>query len=243
MHRAAAGLVAALVLAGSPAPARADAPVLTHTSPLTPTGELAPRGHIVHTQSVAAFYHELGLGLTDQLELRLGSPGLPVPILGGDLQLRASVLAPTSRLRVLIGTGVAAEWINGGDLWLGVSATAAYRADRWSVHATARALDHRFETGDRIGLATAGVTVEVGRRTTLFAEVGNLSWLRPATCQGKHDTAVPCPERDTVHGAMVGSWWRLHDMSIGLSALIGWQGSTVVPILPLLSLSWDRDFN
>src|SRR5206468_627489 len=68
--------------------------------PLTPTGELAAKGHWIRTQSATAFYHEIAVGLDDRLELRLGTPGPPLPIIGGDLQLRASVLDPASRTKL-----------------------------------------------------------------------------------------------------------------------------------------------
>lgn len=229
------------VMLVSPAASADEHAPLTHTSPLTPTGEILPAGRFERTQSVVAFYHEVAVGLTDGLEVRLGMPGLPLPILGGDLQLRAALTPRSSRLRVVIGAGVAAEWINGGDLWLGASATVAWRGDRWGAHATLRALEHRLETGDRLGLATAGVTARVGRKTTLFAETGEIAWLHPATCMTRHGSEVGCEEQDAGGGVMIGSWWQLDDMAIGAQGLIAWSGDAVVPVLPLLAFRWDRD--
>ena len=147
-------VIAFLVLA--PAPALADIPVLTRTTPLTPTGELVAPGHIEHTQDLTAFEHEYAYAPNDRIELRLTSPLFPIPIMGGDLQVRVSVLPPASRVRLVLGTSVAAEWINGGDLWLGGSLTAAYRGDRWSIHATERALVHQLEGGNQLYLFDRG---------------------------------------------------------------------------------------
>jgi hypothetical protein len=227
----------AVILVATSRGARADehAP-LTHTTPLTPTGEVLPRGRFERTQSVLAFYHEVALGLADGLELRLGMPGLPLPILGGDLQLRASVLPRERRLRVVIGATASAEWINGGDLWLGAAATVAWRGDRWGAHATVRALEHRLETGDRVGLATAGLTLRAGRTATLFAEAGQLSWLGPEECAAWHCGAV----YETARGVVVGSWWQLDDMAIGVQVAAGWRDDVVIPLL-MPAFRWDRD--
>ena len=233
------GLVVLAVMLVSPAAHADEHAPLTHTSSLTPTGEVLPAGRFERTQSVVAFYHELAVGLTDGLELRLGMPGLPLPIFGGDLQLRASLTPPASRLRVVIGASATAEWVNGGDLWLGAAATVAWRGDGWGAHATLRALEHRFETGDRLGLATAGVTARVGRRTTLFVDVGQVSRLYPARCTTAKGE-VGCEAHAAVPGVIAGSWWQLDDMAIGVQGLLVSAGDTVVPIAPLLAFRWDR---
>ncbi len=226
-------LVLVILLASSTA--RAEQAALTHTSPLSPTGALVPAGHFERTQSLLAFYHELALGLTDGLEVRLGMPGLPVPVLGGDLQLRAALLPPTSPLHLVLGAGVVAEWINGADLWTAASATVAWRG----LHATARALDHAGED-DRLLLVTAGAMRPIGARTALFVELGDVAVLHPGDCVDKHGRAIGCTDRWRGRGALVGVWWQLDDMSIGLSAAILSSGATTFPVLPLLSMRWDR---
>jgi hypothetical protein len=231
------------------APVRADVPVLTRTTPLTPTGELVQPGHLEHTQDVVAFEHEFAIAPNDRVELRLTTPVVPAPILGGDLQLRVSVLPRASRFRLVVGTNVAVSWINGGDLWLGGSVTAAYRSDRWSVHATERALAYQFETGDQLYLSTAGVTLSVGKTGVLFAEVGEVAWRHP-TCAGTDvaaRTTAPdppppsCMAVDAGRGFAIGARFGLHDdMAIGVSAIIFRVGDTTVPLLPLVSISWDH---
>ena len=232
-------LLAVIVVA--PGVAAAEHAPLTHTSPLTPTGELLPAGRVERIQSLVAFHHELAVGLADGLELRLSTPGVPIPMFGGDLQLRASVTPPASRLRVVLGAGLAAEWVNGGDLWVGASTTVAWRGDRWGAHATLRALEHRLETGDRLLVTTAGVTARVGRRATLFAEVGEIAWLQPVRCMTPHGSPASCVERDTVGGVLIGSWWQLRDLAVSVQGLVGWSGDAALPIGPLLAFRWDRD--
>ena len=234
---------AALLLAVLAAPAAAERGALTHTSPLTPTGELVAAGRFERTQSLAAFHHDLAVGLTDRLELRLQSPGLPVPIMGGALVLRASLLPPDGRLRLVAAGGVAAEWFDGADLYLDASLTAAWRGAGFTAHITGRTLDHRAPGGGdhpRAGVASAGVTAAAGRRTTLFADAGELAWLRAATCPGKHGEPAPCRARDAVAGVMAGAWWSLRDMDVGLAMLVAWRRGTVLPVGPLLSFRWER---
>lgn len=216
-------------------PARAD----THTSPLTPTGALVAPGHVERTQSAVAAYHELALGVTDGVELRLGSPGLPLPILGGDLQLRIAPLPPDAPVTLVLSGGVLAEWVNGGDLWIGGGATVAWRG----LHATVRRYAHhapRAERGERLGLVTAGVAHRT-RRVTWFAEVGELSRARPATCTDKHGAPRRCRDRAAVTGALIGAWWQRRSFAVGVSALVARHDATTIPILPLLSFRWDRD--
>jgi hypothetical protein len=237
------GLLAGCLVTAIAGVAAAERGPLTHTSPLTPTGELVGPGRFERTQSLAAFHHDLAIGLAERLELRLQSPGLPVPILGGALNLRASLLSPDSRLRLVLGGGLAAEWVNGADLYRDASLTVAWRGAGWSAHATGRSLEHRAPRSrkhPRIGIATAGVTVAAGPRTTLFADAGELAWLRPATCHDKHRQPVRCHTRDAVTGAMIGAWWALSDLDIGLALLIGKSGETTLPLGPLLSFRWER---
>jgi hypothetical protein len=240
-------VIATLVLAS--VPARADIPVLTRTTPLTPTGELVAPGHIEHTQDLTAFEHELAFAPNERVELRLTSPVFPVPVMGGDLQLRVSVLPPASRFRLVVGASVAAEWINGADVWLGGSFTAAYRGDRWSIHATERAVVHQGEGHDQVYLSTAGVTLSVGKTGVLFADVGEVAW-RHSTCDAPAVAArasapgpgaPSCMEVDSGRGFAVGARWGLgRDMAMGISAIVFRVGTTTVPALPLLSFSWDR---
>ena len=236
-------LLAALLLAALATPAGAQRGALTHTSPLTPTGELVGAGRFERTQSLAAFHHDLAIGLTDRIELRLQSPGLPVPIMGGALVVRASLLPP-GRLRLVAAGGVAAEWFDGADLYLDASLTAAWRGPGFTAHLTGRTLDHRAPGGGdhhpRVGLASGGVTVAAGGRTTLFADAGELAWLRAATCPGKHGEPRSCRVRDAARGVMAGAWWSLRDMDVGLAMLVAWRGGTVLPVGPLLSFRWER---
>jgi len=248
--RLAVALAVALVVALVPAlasPAAADVPVLTRTTPLTPTGELVAPGHIEHTQDMTAFEHEFAIAPARHVELRLTSPIVPLPIMGGDLQLRVSVLPEESRVRLVVGASVSAEWMNGADLWVGASVTAAYRGDGWSVHATERAVDHRFETGDQLYLSTAGATLSVGKTGTLFAEVGEVAWRHPV-CDGgvAARTIAPAPrpscmEVDASRGVAFGARFGVSDnMAIGISAIIFRISDTTIPALPLLSFSWDH---
>lgn len=224
--------------------ARADEPTpLTHTTPLTPTGEVLPRGHVQRIQSLTAFHHHLGLGLGGGAELSLSSPFLPVPIAGGDLQLRISILPPSSRVALVLGAAVTVEWIDGFDAWTGATATVAWREPRWSVHATVRAADHATAP-DRFGLATAGATVRVGASTLLYAELADLGWLHPSTCAGYHGRdSHPCLGRDAVQLLWVGAWWRMRAMRGGLSAALLHidEPLPAIPVLPLLSFAWDKD--
>jgi hypothetical protein len=228
-------LVFLAILLG-PSAARAEAPPLTHTSPLTPTGALVPAGHLERTQSVVAFYHELAIGLTDGLEVRLGSPILPVPIFGGDLQLRASLLPASSPAKLVIGAGAVVEWVNGTDLWGSASLTAAWRG----LHATVRGFEHEGED-DRILVTTIGAMGRLGRWTTVFVEVGDLAWLRPGACRDKHGDPVGCTTMRGGRGALFGAWWDVRSMWFGLSAAVVSSGGTTLPLVPLLSMRWDHD--
>jgi hypothetical protein len=234
-------VTAALVtVLASPVPGRAP---LTHTSPLTPTGELAPAGTFERTQSFAALHHDLALGVAERIELRLQSPGLPAPVFGGSLSVRTSLLSPASRLRLVLGAGVAGKWIGGADLYLDGAITAGWRGRGWSARATLRALDHRLprgETGRLLRLATAGFTLDAGRRTILFVDAGELSLFTEASCPGKSGRQVPCRARDGVAGLLAGAWWALSDMDIGLALLVGWRGDAALPVGPLLSFRWQR---
>jgi len=231
-----------ILLVAAPALARADHAPLTATTPLSPTGEVVPRGHFEHVQSGTLLFHELALGLADGLEVRLGTPLLPLPLLGGDLQVRASVLPADARLRVVIGAGVAAEWINGADAWPTASATVAWRGPRWSVHASARIAAHAGAPGERMLWNTVGATWRASARTTLFVDAGQLAWVEPGgTCVDKHGAARPCATRDAGDGVVAGVWVQLTGVAIGLMGAIGHHGDTVLPVLPLLSFRHDRD--
>ena len=224
--------------------ARADEPPpLTHTTPLTPTGDVLPRGHVQRIQSLTVFHHHIAIGLGGGAELSLSSPFLPVPIAGGDVQLRISVLPPSSRAALVLGAALTAEWIDGFDAWTGATATFAWRAPRWSVHATLRAASHAG-AADRFGLATAGVTRRVGRSSLLYAELADLGVLQPSTCAGYHGREPhPCRARDAVQLLWVGAWWRMRDMRGGISAALLHLDATLpaLPVLPLLSFAWDHD--
>ena len=232
-----------LVITIAAATASADdaPPPLTHTTPLTPTGEVLPRGHVQRVQSLTAFMHHSAIGLGSGAELSLTSPLLPIPLAGGDVQLRLSVLPPSSRLRLVLGAAATIEWINGFDAWTAATATIAWREPRWSVHATLRAANHAAHP-DRLGLATAGVTHTVGKTGLLYAEVADLGWLHPSTCAGYHGAdSHPCRARDAVHLLWIGAWWRARDMRAGISAAVIDVDSLTVPVLPLLSFAWDHD--
>lgn len=218
---AVAGAVRRLVLLALIGCSSSHVPPLTHTTPLTPTGELPERGHVIRTQSVVSFYHEVALGLDDRLELRFG---MPAPPIGIDEQLRMSLLPKESRVRLVIGETLSAAWVNHASAWLGVSATLAWRGDRWGAHATLRAAQRRMADHQELGLATAGVTWNLGH-TILFADVGRLSWL-----DGGDWGAAP--------GATIGVWFVAKDEArIGFSAMIVKAGDTLFPVGPLLSIS------
>lgn len=238
-------LVLGVTLAASVAHAEPlpQPPPLTHTTPLTPTGEVLPRGHVQRIQSLTAFHHHLGLGLGGGAELSLSSPFLPIPLAGGDLQLRVSVLAPSSRAALVLGAAVTVEWFDEFDAWTSATATFAWREPRWSVHATLRGSNHAAHD-DRFGLATAGVTRNAGGSTLLYAELADLGWLHPSTCTGYHDApAHPCLTRDAIQVLWLGAWWQARSMRGGLSmALLHLDLSPpVLPVLPLLSFAWDHD--
>jgi hypothetical protein len=238
-------LLGSLVLAFVLAPvARADAQApLTHTTPLTPTGDVLPRGHGQRVQSVTAFHHHLALGLGGGAELSLSTPFLPIPLAGGDLQLRISVLPPASRAALVLGAAATFEWFDGFDAWTAATATFAWREPRWSVHATLRAANHAAHD-DRFGLATLGATRRVGRSTLLYAELIDLGWLHPSTCPDYHTTGThPCLVRDAVQLLWVGAWWSARSMRVGVSAALLHVDDTLpaLPILPLLSFAWDKD--
>jgi hypothetical protein len=235
----------AIVLSVAPA-AAADVPVLTHTTPLTPTGELVPPGRFQRHQNVVAFEHELALG-TEHFELRLVSPGLPIPVMGGDLQIRTSLLPRDSRYRLVAAASIAGEWIEGGDLWLGGMLTAAYRGDRVSAHATVRMAHHVLEGGDDLGLTTAGLVFHLGRHQ-LFVDVGEVALRRPGACPAPTAAArvaapapAGCSDVDASRGVAFGAWFALprEDMQIGISGIIFDVGDLVVPLLPLASFAWD----
>jgi len=225
-----------------PSVAFAETP-LTHTTPLTPTGEVLPRGHVQRHQSLTAFAHHIGVGLGGGAELSLTSPFLPIPIMGGDVQLRMSVLAPASRAALVLGAAVTAEWINGFDAWTSATATFAWREPRWSFHATLRASNHAAHD-DRFGLASAGVSHRANKSTLLYAEVADLGWLHPSTCAGYHDApAHPCLTRDAIQALWFGVWWNARSMRAGISAAVLHIDADlpVLPVLPLLSFAWDHD--
>jgi hypothetical protein len=235
----------AIVLCVAPA-AAADVPVLTHTTPLTPTGELVRPGHLQRHQNVVAFEHEYAIG-TEHFELRLVSPVVPIPAMGGDLQIRTSLLPRDSRFRLVAGASVAGEWIEGGDLWLGGMLTAAYRGDGISAHATIRMQHHMFEGGDDLGLTTAGLVFAAGKHH-LFIDVGELAWRQPGACPDPGAAArqaTPAPTRcavvDASHGVAFGAWFSLprEDMQIGISGMIFTVGDLVIPLLPMASFAWD----
>lgn len=220
-----------------------ERPPLTHTTPLTPTGDVLGRGQFQRTQMVTAFAHHLALGLGGGAELSLSSPMLPIPIMGGDVELRISVLPPASRAALVLGAAVTAEWINGADMWTGATATFAWREARWSVHATLRAANHAAHD-DRFGLATAGYVHEVRRTGLVYAELADLGWLHPAsTCPpAYHGTSPSCLSRDAVQVLWVGGWWGARDMRVGFSgALLRVSPTMVLPVLPMLSFAWDKD--
>ncbi len=227
-------VVVVVVVVATAGAARADHPPLTHTTPLSPTGELLAPGDAEYTQSVVFVHHDVALGIADGLEVRLGMPLVPLPVLGGDLQVRVSPLPAAWRLRAVIGAGVIAEWINGADAWTTASATIAWRGDRWSAHATVR-------IADRAAWTNVGATWRAGAITTVFAELGRFAWASPdGACTDKHGASIECATR-SIDGAVVGAWFQLHDVAIGLSAALAHHGDTVLPILPLLSIRHDRD--
>ena len=241
----------AIVLSVAPA-AAADIPVLTHTTPLTPTGELVRPGHIQRHQNLAAFEHEYAIG-TEHVELRLISPVLPIPVMGGELQLRTSLLDRASRYRLIAGASVAGEWIDGGDLWLGGMLTAAYRGDRVSAHATVRMSHHMFEGGDALGLTTAGLVYHPGGlagRHHLFVDAGELAWRQPGACPATPSGVAPrqaapaptrCTDVDAGRGVAFGWWFavRSEDMQIGVWGMIVDVGDLVLPLLPAVSFAWE----
>jgi hypothetical protein len=248
------GVVLAVTLAMSlfvsRAVARADSvdppPPLTHTTPLSPTGDVVPRGHFQRTQSVTAFVHHMALGLGGGAEVSLTSPFLPIPIAGGDVELRISLLPPDSHAALVLGAAVTLEWINGFDAWTGATATFAWRAPRWSAHATLRAANHAASP-ERFGLATAGVTHAVGRTGLAYVELADLGWLHPSdpcAVGGTFRSLTPpsCMERDAVQLLWIGAWWKARSMRGGISAaILRASPSLVVPVLPMLSFAWDKD--
>src|SRR5262249_17388127 len=123
--------------------ARADDPPLTHTTPLTPTGDIEPAGHVERIHALTAFYHQFAVGLRGGSDLRAGFPGLPIPLIGGDVELRFAPLPP-GRFALVVGGGATGSWGGGGILWAGGSATVAWRESRWSLHATLRTSSNLF---------------------------------------------------------------------------------------------------
>jgi hypothetical protein len=79
----------------------------------------------------------------------------------------------------------------------------------------------------------------VGRRTTLFVDVGQMSRLYPGTCMTTKGD-VGCEQQAAVVGVAAGSWWQLHDMAIGLHGLFFEVGDDFFPIVPMLAFRWDR---
>jgi hypothetical protein len=236
-------LVVTLVVSVARADGANEPAPLTHTTPLTPTGEVLARGHVQRIQSLTAFHHHIGLGLGGGAELSLSSPFLPVPLAGGDVQLRVSVLPVDSRAALVLGAAVTVEWFDELDAWTAATATFAWREPRWSVHATLRAANHAAHD-DHLGLATAGVTRRAGRSALLYAELADLGWLHPSTCSGYHDApGRPCLVRDAIQVLWFGAWWNARSMRAGVSmALLHLDLSPpVLPVLPLLSFAWDHD--
>jgi len=214
-------------------------PLRTHTTVFTPTGELLRRGQFQRTWSVAMQW-DLGVGLSDRVELRLQA----LAALAGDLQLRVDVMPASSPLRLVLGGGAAGTFLNGGKAWLDGSVTAAYRGDGWQAHATAR-LWNRLGAGVDIGLASAGLMGRFGKhgQHVLFVDAGQLAWHEAVPCPAARAVepapSPTCANGDSVVGVALGAWFgRIDDMTIGLSVTVARVGDQVIPIGPLLTMSW-----
>jgi hypothetical protein len=233
-------LLAIAITLATAAPAAADdvPPVRTHTTTLTPTGELLRRGQLQRSYNIALQW-DAAFGLADRVELRLQAELL----VAADLQLRADVMPRSSPFRLVLGGSAAGTFVNGGKGWLGGSVTAAYRGDSWQAHATARVWD-RIGPGVDLGLATAGLMGRFGAgdRHLLFVDVGQIAWREVIACpsaRAVEPTPAPsCDEAGSAFGVAFGAWWGLRGISIGLSAIVVRSGDTLLPIGPLLSMSW-----
>ena len=111
------------------------------------------------------------------------------------------------------------------------------------MHATLRAANHAARD-DRFGLATAGIVRRTGKSALLYAELADLGWLHPSTCDGYHGAeSHPCMTRDAIQVLWVGAWWQARSMRGGISAALLHIDATLpaLPVLPLLSFAWDHD--
>lgn len=198
-----------------------DPPARPYTTPLTPTGELLHRGEFQRSWNVA-LEGEVAVGITDRVELRLQGH----PVLTGDLQLRIAVLPRSSRAQIVVGGDVAGTLLDGPKAWLGASLAVAYRDDDWQVHATTR-IAEQHGAGTDLAQTTAGLMGFFGDRNLLFVDVGEVAWRSPDGDVGR------------AHGVAFGVWWYGRELSYGLSAIVFRTGDTVIPILPLLSMSWS----
>lgn len=233
-------VLAVTLVVVAPRAAAAEPPPLTHTTPLTPTGEVLARGQVQRLQGLTAFHHRTAVGLGGGTELGLSSLLLPLPVLGGDLELRTSILPADWRAAVVLGGSLMVEWLGDLDVWAGATATVAWREPGWNLHATLRATRHTAGR-HRLGLGAAGVARRVGRGGLVYLEVAELSWEHPGECAGYHGRSVPCREREPLQALWLGGWWRARDMRVGLSGALVLAGGHALPVLPLLSFAWDHE--
>lgn len=230
-------LAAVATNAARPAAADDDRPARPYTTPLTPTGELLHRGEFQRSWDVA-MQGDVALGLSDRVELRFQGH----VVMTGDLQLRVALLPRSSPAQIVVGGDVAGTLLDGAKSWLGGSLAVAYRGDGWQLHATTRILENRGASVD-LAQTTAGLMGTYGHGNLLFVDVGQVAWRSDAGCTVAARTTTPeppgCATVDSAYGVAFGTWWTSGGMSWGLSAIVVRTRNTVIPILPLLSMSWS----
>lgn len=136
---------------------------------ILPTGELTKPGDVRWSQQQLFVAHTVGIGITDDLELDLIVPGVPI---GGQAQLRVALLPRTSNTRLVAGGGVVL--FPGIGAITTASGTAAYRTENVDVHASIMAYNGQSFDG-RMGILSAGVTYRFADNVALMVDATRFS--------------------------------------------------------------------
>ena len=136
---------------------------------MLPTGELTEPGEVNWGQQQLFMAHTVGIGITDELELDLVVPGIPV---GGQAQLRVALFPRESQARLVVGGGIVL--FPGIGAITTASATAAYHTSELDVHASVMAYNGQSFDG-QMGVLSAGVTWNATGKIAFIADATRFS--------------------------------------------------------------------
>lgn len=184
-------------------------------------GEAAVRGHGLF------LYDQLAYGLSDNIELTVGAPVIPIFASAG---IRVQLLPRTSSLRLLVTAGLWKALADAEELTLiSGSGTLAYQSGAINLHLTIGTMtpvrSETYADGDSNDtaflLTSIGAVLRSGDRSALFIEVGQI--------MDDHEY------NDSFNGAAAGVKLIRSSYNVDLGFLMALEDASAVPTVPFVS--------